>query len=345
VAPNSLAAELTALGVALTAAIALGALWDRSARPYRFVLRGLVLLLCVAGAAATGLVWLNRQVDAYPTWASLAESGRPAVTEEPAGVPRQPREGGGHVETFTVEGRASGLTLTMYAYLPAGYRPGDTRRYPVIEALHGYPASPLQWLNALDVVTVLDREIAAGRMAPTIVLFPYQTPKPSLDTECTNMAGGPQAETFLTEDVPAFARARLPVRTEPGAWGLIGYSAGGFCASSLLLRHPGQYAAAASLSGYAEPGIAVGDGSEHTTYDLAWRLRNLPVPAVSLYLACARTDRAAMSEATELAGLATAPLTVTTAFAEAGGHNAQTWAASAPPAFAWLSARLARPVP
>ena len=233
----------------------------------------------------------------------------------------------------------------MYAYLPAGYQPGGQRRYPVIEALHGYPASPLQWLHALDVAGILDREIAAGRMAPTIVLFPYQTPKPSLDTECTDMAGGPQTETFLTVDVPQFAKTHLPVRDEPGAWGLIGYSAGGFCASSLLLRHPGQYAAGASLSGYADPGIKVGDGSERTTYNLIWRLENLPHPAVALYLACARTDKAAMTAATTMAGLARAPLTVTTAFAETGGHNAGTWAAAAPPAFAWLSSHLAGPLP
>ncbi len=71
----------------------------------------------------------------------------------------------------------------------------------------------------LDAVGVLDREIEAGRMAPTIVLFPYQTPKPSLDTECTNMANGPQTETFLTEDVPAFAAAHLrygPIRARGG---------------------------------------------------------------------------------------------------------------------------------
>lgn len=338
-APNSLAVELTALVVAVGAAIATGPIWDRRTGHRRFAYRGMILVLCVAAAAVTGLVWLNRQVDAYPTWASLAGSGSAAAPEPPR------REGGGQVETFTVDGRASGLTLTMYAYLPVGYRPDDARRYPVIEAFHGYPASPLQWLHGLDVVTILDREIAAGRMAPTIVLFPYQTPKPSLDTECTNMAGGPQTETFLTVDVPEFARAHLRVRDEPGAWGLIGYSAGGFCAASLLLRHPGQYTAAAGLSGYAEPGIAVGDGSEKTTYNLAWRLRNLPQPAVALYLACAKSDQAAARAATELAGLARAPMTVTTAFAETGGHNAQTWAASAPGAFAWLSAGLARPVP
>ncbi|BAL87918.1 putative esterase [Actinoplanes missouriensis 431] len=325
--------------LAVAAAVALGWAWDRGNCRSRLLYRPALLALCLISAAATGLVWLNRQVDTYPTWASLV--GAKAAAAE--AVPVHDRPGGGRILSLTVAGAASGLTMPMYVYLPADAEQHGERRYPVIEALHGYPGSPLQWLNKLGAAEILDREIASGRMAPTVVLFPYQTPRPSLDTECTNLVGGPQTETFLTVDVPAFAKTRLPVRTGPGTWGLIGYSAGGYCATSLLLRHPGQYAAAASLSGYSGPGIAVGDGSEHTTYDNAWRLRHLPVPAVALYLASARTDRAAMRGTTAIADLVRAPMSVTTAFVRTGGHNAGTWRAMEPPAFAWLSQHLARP--
>jgi hypothetical protein len=47
-----------------------------------------------------------------------------------------------------------------------------------------------------------------------VVLLPYQTPAQLRDTECTDLVGGPQAETFLTRDVPAYARAHLRVRTD-----------------------------------------------------------------------------------------------------------------------------------
>ncbi|HEU4347679.1 MAG TPA: alpha/beta hydrolase-fold protein [Actinoplanes sp.] len=334
--PDSLAVELLAAAAAVAAAIVLATVGGATTIR-RVVLRSAALLACLATAAAAGLLWVNRQVDAYPTWSSLF--GTEVPTTVPAGATPA---GAGRIVSFTVPGTASGLTLPMYAYLPPGYADNSTTRYPVIEALHGFPASPLQWLDRLEALTVLDHEIAAHRMAPTVVLFPYVTPDVAVDTECTNIVRGPHAETFLTRDVPAFARAHLRIRAGDG-WGLIGYSAGAYCATQLLLRHPGRYAAAASLSGYAQPGIAVGDGTEHTTYNAAWRLTHLPIPAVALYLACARTDRKAMRGTRELAGLARYPISLTTAFVGGGGHNTRTWVAMEPAAFDWLSTWLGRP--
>jgi enterochelin esterase-like enzyme len=231
----------------------------------------------------------------------------------------------------------------MYVYLPPGYDRDPRERFPVLEAAHGYPGSPRTWFRRLDAQSYLDREIAAGRMAPTVVLFPYQTPKQLLDTECTNLANGPQAETFLTEDVPAYARAYLRVRTDRAGWGLIGYSAGGYCATNLLLRHPGQYAAAASLSGFDQPGIKVGDGTENTANNDSWRLTHLPQPAVALYLAWAADDTPTRRASLRLARLARAPLAVTTAVLAHGGHSDAAWQEMEAPAFDWLSDNLARP--
>ena len=215
----------------------------------------------------------------------------------------------------------------------------------MIEALHGYPGSPNTWLRRLRVQSYLDGEIASGRMAPTVVLFPYQTPRSLLDTECTNLAGGPQVETFLTVDVPAYARTHLRVRTDRAAWGLTGYSAGAFCAINLGLRHADQYVAAASLSGYAEPGIRIGDGSENTTNNPGWRLRHLSQPDVALWLGWAADDGGARRDSVRLAGLARPPLSLTTATVAHGGHSDAVWRQMEPPAFDWLSAHLARPLP
>jgi hypothetical protein len=73
-------------------------------------------------------------------------------------------------------------------------------------------------------------------------------------------------------------------------------------------------------------------------------LTHLPVPAVALYLACARTDIAAMRETADLARLARAPMSTTTAYVRTGGHNDQTWQAMEVPAFDWLSSWLGRPL-
>jgi poly(3-hydroxybutyrate) depolymerase len=371
--PDSLGAELTAAAVAVVAAILVGLLWDATGDRRRIPLRIAALTLSVLAVAATAGIWVNRQTETYPTWSSLGagpveqdgpqEPGAEPPPEPPAPVaptgpppPVSPATGPvatgptasgavSRIARISIAGSASGLTLPAYVYLPPGYdSPGQRRtRFPVIEALHGFPGSPRTWLNRLEVRSRLDQEITAGRMAPTVVVFPYQTPDALLDTECVNLAKGPQVETFLTVDLPAVVRAGFRVRADRAGWGLIGYSAGGFCAANLLLRNPDSYAAAASLSGYAGPEITIGDGSEKTVNNIAWRLANLRQPPVSLYLACARADRHALRDTTLIASLARPPLSVATGILAHGGHNAAAWRAMQAPAFDWLSARLARP--
>jgi enterochelin esterase-like enzyme len=341
--PDSLAAEWVALAATVVAAVVLGVVWGNNRRWKRILARSAAVAACLATASTTGLIWVNRQVDTYPTWSSLIGSTPEAATPI-LDTPTGGATGTGQIISFTVAGKASKMTAAVYAYLPSGYASTPGARYPVVEALHGYPGSPLEWINKLSVAAILDHEISAGRMAPTVVLFPYQTPDPTLDTECTNNGNGVQAETFLTVDVPAAAHSRLHVRSDAAGWGLIGFSAGGYCASDLALRHPGGYAAGASLSGYANPGVHLDNGVETTTYNEIWRLQHLPIPAVALYLACARTDLTALHDTLALAKAARAPLSVTTSYVNGGGHNMQTWQAMEAPAFDWLSTSLGRPM-
>ena len=326
-------------GLALVAGSAalIAALWDRTG----VIVRSALGLLAVVGVLAATALQLNRLTEVYPTWGALAGESPDAA---PATVaPARLTSGGGRLVELTIPGRVSGMSMPAWVYLPPGYDHGH-ERYPVIEAFHGYPGSPKGWLGKLNAVGYLDQEIGSGRMAPTVVAFVHQTTDPLIDTECTNLTGGPQAETYLTVDVPAVLRSRFRVRTDAAAWGLIGYSAGGFCAADLLLRHPGEYAAGASLSGYATPGITVGDGSEATTNNIAWRLRHLPRPAVALYLGYAADDAHSRRDNLLMTRLAGAPMSVTTGVVAHGGHSGAVWRTMQPPAYDWLSAHLARPV-
>jgi enterochelin esterase-like enzyme len=307
-------------------AVLLAVFWER----WRPAGRAGVAVVAVLSLATTAAVQLNRLSEAIPGAVSGASNAAYAST-------------GSEIRTLRVGGPASGLTLTMYAYLPAAYRTGRTR-FPVIEALHGYPGSPVSWLRTLKVQATLDREIAAGRMAPTVVLFPYQTTQRLLDTECANLVGGPAMETFLTVDVPAYAKVHLRVRDDRAGWGLTGYSAGGFCAVNLALRHPGEYAAAAALSGYSSPGIRIGDGTENTLNNPGWRLRHLPQPDLALWLGWASDDKATRRASLLMAGLARRPMTVTTAVVAHGGHSGAVWRQMEAPAFDWLALHLARPL-
>jgi S-formylglutathione hydrolase FrmB len=372
--------------VVVTAAL-LAVVWDAGRGGWRVLLRATVLTACLLGVAATSALQVNRMTEMYPTWAALvgAPEARPAGGQPPnshldgsgagpgatqlAGMGpsgsgkaghrhpptrkitvRLPPPAGSHAGTIvpiSVTGRASGLTLPVYVYLPAAYQqPADQHTaFPVIEALHGYPGSPRSWLDKLHVQRYLDQEMATGRMPPTVVLFPRQTTSALLDTECTNLAHGPKTDTFLTTDVPAAVAARFRVRTDREGWALTGYSAGAFCAINLVLRHPDRYIAAASLSGYAAPGITIGDGSERTTNNPAWRLRHFPQPPIGLYLAYANDDSSSRQQSQLLAELAGSPMSVTTATIPYGGHSGGAWETMEGPAFDWLASWLARPIP
>ena len=366
---DSPATVLVALAVALGATVLLAGIWDAR----RLVGRILLVTAVVLTVSSTAVLELNRLTETYPTWTSLlsrsteadhvGDGDQPPADDEQAppdepekeappvpvasGAPATPGAGGGRLVRYRVVGTASGLSMPMAVYLPGAYSTpaGKKLRFPVIEALHGYPGTPETWLRRLDVKRILDQEIAAGRMAPTVVLFPYQTPNRLLDTECTDLSRGPKAETYVTVDVPRWARTNLRVRTDGAGWGLIGYSAGAFCAMNLALRHPDKYVAGASLSGFSDPGIKVGDGTEKTTNNIAWQLTNKPPPPVSLFLGFADDDKGSRNSSRHIAQLVKPPTTVTTAHVPRGGHSHAVWREMEGPAFDWLSARLARAEP
>ncbi|GGQ39853.1 alpha/beta hydrolase [Couchioplanes azureus] len=338
----------TLVAVLLTAVL-IAVSWERGGR-LRPVLRGVGVLAALLSVTAAALVQVNRMTEAFTLEAAsqptAAGGSSPDAPEPEIDADLPPKAAtGSQIRKVTVPGKVSRLNLVMYVYLPAAYRTGK-ERFPVVQAQHGFPGTPRTWLKKLEVKSILDAEIAAGRMAPTVVLFPFQTPSPTtLDTECTNLVGGPQTETFLTVDVPAYVKATFRVRTDRAGWGLIGYSAGAYCATSLALRHPTRYAAAASLSGLAEPGITVGDGLEKTEHNMVWRLQHLPPPPVALWVGWANDETRIRRDSERIVRAARPPLTVTTAVLERGGHSHAVWRQMLGPAFDWLSSHLARPLP
>ncbi|NUR31854.1 MAG: prolyl oligopeptidase family serine peptidase, partial [Catenulispora sp.] len=318
----------------------------------RFAARPLAALLCVATAGAAGLVAVNHELELFGTWSEVVGAPPPTAADGPGLTAAEPGHGSGsRIVSFTVHGRASHITLPVYAYLPPGYQARGPR-LPVIEALDGFPGSPQAWLKALAAPAHLDEEIAAHRMPQTVVLFPYQTVDAHRDLECTDAVGGPAMDTFLTTDVPAVVGQLLRVRTDAASWGLIGYSAGGFCSVNLALRHPDRFAAAASLSGYFEAltdsttgDLYHGDRAVQNANSPLWRVASLPVPPLSLYLATAQDDHFEYSQMEKFAALAKPPLRLTLATVPLGGHSKKVWRQMEGPAFDWLAAHLAGPLP
>ena len=350
--PNGTGALVLVVLLAVAAAGAVGWGWSRVRRWWAWPARVAALALSVLLAAAAAAVAVNRELNVYTSWGQLFGGSDGGPVAGRATVSRG--AAGSQVVRFTVPGKDSGISLTAYAYLPPGYDSpaGQALRYPVIEAVDGFPGSPNTWLISLKAATYLDREISAGRMAPTIVVFPYQYTDPAHDGECVDAAGGQRWDTFLSLDVRHAVTAEFRARNDRAGWAIIGTSTGGFCAANLALRHPDRYASAASLSGYF---TAITDRTTGDLYrgDVAlreqnsplWRIQHLPVPDLPLYLAAARDDRGAYQQIEAFSAAAREPLRLTVTLVPQGGHTGGVWLVLEPAAYDWLSATLAAPVP
>ena len=64
----------------------------------------------------------------------------------------------------------------------------------------------------------------------------------------------PQDATYLVVDLPSYLPTVLRVQPAGPAWGVAGYSEGGYCAANLALVYRLHWGAAGILSGYFSPG-------------------------------------------------------------------------------------------
>ncbi len=201
-----------ALAALLTAAAFVGAvlIWPRLATPAPFrvaarvgVLAGVNALVILLAATA-----LNDQFAFYADWTDLlgavhtgtaatvtrAGASTPVVERAPTtpahpvatAVPL-PAGGSPHnrVLRFTVTGRRSGVTGGVVVAFPASYftAADRTRRYPVLEAFHGYPGGPDQWVDTMGLPSNLERRSAAGRVGQALLIMPTIEIPPGRDTE------------------------------------------------------------------------------------------------------------------------------------------------------------------
>ena len=143
--------------------------------------------------------------------------------------------------------RLLGRAIDYNVYLPDGYDSDAGRRYPVLYLLPGTDSVPDDWLHLAHLQALADRMIAAGRVAPLLIVMPdagnswyVDNPDPGGD--------GPVATAYLTELIPGIeARYRALGRRDGRA--IAGLSMGGFGAIHLGFLRPDLFAAIASMSG------------------------------------------------------------------------------------------------
>lgn len=246
---------------------------------------------------------------------------------------------------FKVHGRISGLTGTVLVQLPAGYTP--QQRYPVLEAFHGYPSEPLNWVRIFHIGQAVEARVRTHQLRPTLVVMPQVEIPRGVDTEGVNGGPGqPQVETWLTRDVPDWVGQRFRVIRNRNAWATIGYSAGGFVAAMATMLHPAQYGAGIVLGGYFRPEFGPFYEPFRTGsplgryYDLPRVAAHRP-PPVSLWMETSHADPLSYNSSARFLHATRAPTAVHVVILQNAGHRDSVWIALLPSALQWLGTDVA----
>ncbi|MFF9091034.1 alpha/beta hydrolase [Streptomyces sp. NPDC014991] len=366
--------KVLVLAIAIAAGLFVGTvwLWPRLApRNWRAVggRVGLMLATQLALFASVGLA-ANQAFGFYASWADLfgketeqgividhsanGSTGGPlqvVSTSEVPGVRATRPETGGQVQKVDIIGRTTHIVTPAYVYLPPEYFQPQyrTRTFPAAVVLTGYPGTARSLVDKLNYPRTAQQLSKDGRMQPMILVMLRPTVAPPRDTECVDVPGGPQAETFFAKDLPEAVLTHYRAGKRPGSWGVIGDSTGGYCALKLAMHHPDVYAAGAGLSPYYRAPIDPttgdlfhGDAELRNRADLSWLLQHESAPDTSLLVTSSKVGEHNYNATMKfIARVQATNLTrISSIILESGGHNFNTWRREIPPSLQWLSGRL-----
>jgi enterochelin esterase-like enzyme len=236
-----------------------------------------VFAACLAFIPAMlfGVAAVNKYYDYYQTWGALAADLGGQGTTQVAMAPTVDSASARQISAIlgrklnlkaaadhgltirmTVPGKLSHLSRTVYVYLPPQYfRAGYSRfRFPAVELLPGFPGTPLDWIDVMGFTTAYASLLADGVVKPAVLVMPDTNGGNRISLQCLNVRHGPQDATYLAVDLPRYLPTVLRVQPAGPAWGVAGYSEGGYCAANLALVYRLRWGAAGILSGYFTPG-------------------------------------------------------------------------------------------
>jgi S-formylglutathione hydrolase FrmB len=150
-------------------------------------------------------------------------------------------------------------TVDVNVYTPPEYDTSGDRLYPV---LYEAPTGLELWNGGTGVIGALDQLIDSGEMPAAIVVFINSSGATFPDSQCADATDKQMwLETFISSDVVTYVDSQFRTIKDPIARGIMGQSAGGFCAAMLLARHPDVFTTSISFSGYFYAGIGSGSAS------------------------------------------------------------------------------------
>ncbi|SED11043.1 esterase family protein [Streptomyces sp. TLI_105] len=361
--------KVLVLAVALAVVLFLATvwLWPRLARRgWRPVVGrvGLLLVTQVVLFAAVGLA-ANRSFLFYGSWADLLgqEQDMGVVVDHGAGskdvrvvgtrtldVPGGGRPSvGGQIQEVVLAGERSGIVSPAYVYLPPEYFQARyaKRTFPASVVLTGYPGSAENLIKGLNYPKAAYLQAKEGRMQPMIMVLLRPTVAPPRDTECVDIPGGPQTETFFAEDLPKAVSGAYRVGTKARNWGFMGNSTGGYCALKIALHHPDRFAAGAGFSAYYKAAEDIttgdlfhGDDALRKRGDLLWSLDHGRLGNTSFLVTSSKHGENNLKGTQQFIRKVKSPAQVSSIVLESGGHNFNTWNRELAPGLVWMGGKL-----
>ena len=343
------------------------------------VFRILAASLAFIPAMAFGVAAVNKYYDYYQNWDAAisdltgqsAQTAQLPSTDAGAGVKFGKLLGNsidpavaatdGITVRLSVPGRASHITRTVYVYLPPQYFQRSFRdyRFPAVELIHGFPGTPLDWITVVGVTTTLQNLISGGLAKPVVLVMPDANGGRAVSLQCLNQFHGSPDATYLAQDLPDYIAQALRVQPPGLAWGVAGYSEGGFCAANLGLKYGRQFGFSGVLSGYFAP-LDNQLGRPPKLVDPFGgnaRLRRANTPdhlvdslpggtrIAQFWLGAGSGDRADLRSAEFFQQLLQIRQPqVTLKVVPGGGHTMITWRALIPPMLEWMTPQLAHEV-
>jgi enterochelin esterase-like enzyme len=354
--------------------VVFGGLMWWMARAKQLVFRILAACLAFIPAMAFGVAAVNKYYDYYQNWNS-AISDFTGQSNQAAEVPTTDTGAGTKFSSFlgssidqavaaqfgftahlAIPGKLSHITRSVYVYLPPQYFQASYRnyRFPAIELLHGFPGTPQDWITVVGVTAMMQELISSGQAKPVVLVMPDANGGRTISLQCLNQVHGPQDATYLAQDLPAYIAQKLRVMPPGAAWGIAGYSEGGFCAANLGLNYGNNFGFSGVLSGYFVPsdnqigskmvnpfGGNLKLRRDNTPDD---RILSLPPGAriPQFWLGVGSGDRSDYRNAQIFEQLLqTRQPGVTLKVVPGGGHTMFTWRALMPSLLEWMTPQLA----
>ena len=162
----------------------------------------------------------------------------------------------GILRKASIPGPRSGFEAReAYIYLPPAYLAADRPALPVLVLFAGQPGAPADWLTGGRLRSHMERYAAEHDGVAPVVVVADPNGTPSGNTLCMDSRIA-NADTYLSQDVPAWIKDNLTVDGDPRKWAVGGFSFGGTCAMQMGTRHPDIYTSVLAFSSEHEPALA-----------------------------------------------------------------------------------------